>query len=188
MYFPPLSTIKKRRQAAGATQKQLASLCNVGQSFVTKIERGIAVPSYPVAIRIFEAIEKLESEVTDSITDLPASKVMTRNVISVRPEDDTEAAVNVMLRKNISQLPVINKSGLVVGAVTERSLLGKVLRHKTVQEVMDGTSLVSVSKETKISIVRAILVEEQAALVLEKSALIGIITKYDLIRSGARNG
>jgi CBS domain-containing protein len=52
-----------------------------------------------------------------------AKDVMTQNVISVEPDATVLHAVRLMLQKKISGLPVIDKSGQLVGIVTEGDLL-----------------------------------------------------------------
>ncbi len=49
--------------------------------------------------------------------------VMTRNVISVAPEDTVEMAVKVMLERRISGLLVVDSNGDLAGVVTEGDLL-----------------------------------------------------------------
>jgi len=52
-----------------------------------------------------------------------ASDVMTRNVISVRPEATVAEAVELMLERGISGLLVVDDAGCLVGIVTEGDLL-----------------------------------------------------------------
>ncbi len=49
--------------------------------------------------------------------------VMTRNVISVAPDDTVETAVKIMLERGISGLLVVDKAGDLAGVVTEGDLL-----------------------------------------------------------------
>ena len=49
--------------------------------------------------------------------------VMTRNVISVGPEESVLEAARLMLQNRISGLPVIDKEGEIVGIVTEGDFL-----------------------------------------------------------------
>ncbi|HVY13591.1 MAG TPA: CBS domain-containing protein [Rhodopila sp.] len=51
------------------------------------------------------------------------SDVMTRNVISVGPDDTVEQAVKTMLERRISGLLVVDKGGNLAGVVTEGDLL-----------------------------------------------------------------
>src|SRR6266571_4354636 len=49
--------------------------------------------------------------------------VMTRPVISVEPDTSVQQAAQLMLQRRISGLPVIDKSGRLVGIVTEADFL-----------------------------------------------------------------
>jgi len=51
------------------------------------------------------------------------SDVMTRKVLSVKPEETVEHAANLMLRHGISGLFVVDDKGVLVGVVTEGDLL-----------------------------------------------------------------
>jgi CBS domain-containing protein len=52
-----------------------------------------------------------------------ASDVMTRNVLSVRPDATIAEAIRTMLDNRISGLPVIDEAGRLVGILTEGDLL-----------------------------------------------------------------
>jgi len=54
---------------------------------------------------------------------MKASEVMTRRVVSVRPEATVGDAVRLMLDNHISGLPVIDANGQLVGIVTEGDFL-----------------------------------------------------------------
>lgn len=60
---------------------------------------------------------------------MQAHEVMTRHVITLRPEDTLGHAIQLMLRHGISGLPVINEHGGVVGILTE----GDMLRRPEIQ-------------------------------------------------------
>ncbi len=50
---------------------------------------------------------------------MQAKDVMTKKVISVRPEDTILRAIRLMLQNKVSGLPVVDASGQLVGIVTE---------------------------------------------------------------------
>ncbi|MBI3184027.1 MAG: CBS domain-containing protein [Myxococcales bacterium] len=50
---------------------------------------------------------------------LPVSKVMTREVITVRPETPAHRAAEIMLDRKIGALPVVGEGEQLVGIVTE---------------------------------------------------------------------
>lgn len=183
MEFPTLSSIAKRRKALGKTQADLAKLCDVGQSFVAKIERGEAMPSYAIAVRLFETLEMLEARHIYGLSEMQAKDIMTRKVFAVTLKDKAEYARKVMLEKNISQLPVVDKeNGPLEGSITEKSLLGKETAGKIVREVMDKDVFPTVTPHTRLSVVISILKEqEQAVLVMERGKIVGIVTKHDVL-------
>jgi len=52
-----------------------------------------------------------------------AHQIMTRRVITISPEDTVEEASVIMLEKKFSCLPVLERSGAIVGIVTKTDLL-----------------------------------------------------------------
>lgn len=189
MSFPAIAEIKKRRLNLDLSQKQLADACDIGQSFLAKIERGQAVPSYTVAVRVFEKLADLESKKSEklatAVMDIRARDVMSSPVYSFAPTDPAEQILSLMLEQNISQVPVLDKDkGLFqMGTITEKTLMGKDVKGKLARDVMDSRNLFpSVAKDTKLSVIAGILQEEQAVLVFEKGRTIGIITKQDILK------
>lgn len=51
-------TIKKFREAAGMTQKQLGALVCIDQSMIAKIERGTKAVTVPLLIDIADALNR----------------------------------------------------------------------------------------------------------------------------------
>jgi predicted transcriptional regulator len=187
MQFPPLSSVAKRRKALGKTQAELAKLCEIGQSFVAKIERGEAMPSYAVAVKLFETLERLESKHSERLSDLHAGDAMTKRVITVTPSDGMDHARKIMLEKNISQLPVLDaQSGAPVGCITERTMLemDNDAFNRKVKDLMDKKIFPTVARNATLSLVISILREqEEAVLVMDEGKIVGIITKYDVLSS-----
>ena len=58
---------------------------------------------------------------------MKVKEIMTRKVISVRPEDNALDALNTLLMMQISGLPVIDEKGAIVGMFTEKEILVKIL-------------------------------------------------------------
>ena len=190
MGFPLLAEIKRRRTGLGLSQKQLADLCGIGQSFLAKIERGKVTPSYTVATRVFERLENLESKNAQKLglEERIAEDVMTRHVYTFGPNDAAENVLKVMIEKDIAQVPVLDVRGFQQGVITEKTLLGKDLKVKTVKEVLDGEHIFPmVARDTRLQVIASILQEEQAVLVTEKGKMVGIITKQDILRSTGKN-
>ena len=191
MTFPAIAEIKKRRQNLDLSQKQLASLCDIGQSFLAKIERGQAMPSYLVATKVFEKLLDLESKKSEKLVgaaeDKRAKDVMTDYIYSFVPTDSAEQILKVMIEKNISQVPIVDKEGgrggILMGIITEKTLMGKEVIGKSAKDIMDSKNLFPIiARDTKLSVILSILQEEQAVLVADKGKFIGIITKQDILK------
>lgn len=54
---------------------------------------------------------------------LEAGQLMTKDVISVMPDDSVEKAATIMVEKKISRLPVIDTEGKLVGIVSRRDIM-----------------------------------------------------------------
>lgn len=54
---------------------------------------------------------------------LEAGQLMTKDVISVMPDDSVEKAATLMVEKKISRLPVIDTEGKLVGIVSRRDIM-----------------------------------------------------------------
>jgi predicted transcriptional regulator len=186
--LPELSAIRKRRLVLGLTQKKLADLCYLSQSVLTKIERGRINPSYDTARKIFETLHMLEERSLTNSINQTASDVMSRPVTFVRSTDRIDAAIYIMLKKNYSQLPVM-EAGKVVGRITDRIVLASPeVKKQKVGEVM-GESFPMLPLNTRISALQAILTEEPAVLISDKKGkAVGIVTKHDLIKATRTHG
>ena len=71
---------------------------------------------------------------------MQVSDIMTRSVISVAPDELIDAAIELMLKRHISGLPVINDKGELVGIVTESDFLRRPetsTEHKTASRWRD---------------------------------------------------
>lgn len=59
-----------------------------------------------------------------------AHQIMTRRVITISPEDSVEEAAAIMLEKKFSCLPVMERSGAVVGIVTKTDIMKSVFGRR----------------------------------------------------------
>lgn len=145
---------------------------------------------------------------------MTAAEVMTRDVVTLAPEATLRQAARLMTRHRISALPVL-KSGVVVGLVSEADLLqpgatpvpqadwwlhqlaGEVelapeymaaLRDagRSVGQVMQPDPL-WVPETATLPEVAALMAREgvRRVLVLRDGALVGIVSRRDLVRAMA---
>lgn len=183
MRLPTPEDIKRLRMKAGLTQKELAKRAGVSQSLIARIEKGDINPRLSTLKKIFDVI----NEALGSNNE--AAKIMHSPVITVRPNDTVEYAVFLMDKYGISQIPVIDEHGKIVGTVIDSTLLRKISEGKVenmfkrkIYEIMDPP-LPSLPPTIKTSIITSLLSEYPAVLIVDKGKLKGIITKIDLIKA-----
>ena len=160
------------------TQHQLASAAQVSQSLIAKIENeSLKDVSHSVALRIFEALTKLEHKEEKKANDIMAKKIITAN-----PNDFVKDKIKIIKEKFISQMPVLD-GGNAVGTLSESSILenlSKINSRTKVSEVM-AEAPPQVPEDTPVSAVAGLLKSSACVLVVRKGKPVGIITKSDLI-------
>ena len=172
-----LSEIKNLRKKLGLSQSQLASLAGVSQSMIAKVESGRLDPAFSKTIKIFTALQNISHT-----KELKAKDVMNKKIISLKPGDTVKEAVSKMRKHEISQLPVIEGSG-VVGIVSEALLLDAALNDKSADGVGDlmNDAPPMVSEDATITVVSNLLRYFPVVLVSVRGKLTGLITKADVL-------
>jgi len=139
---------------------------------------------------------------------------MTRGVVSIGPDASILEAAELMVKHQISGLPVVDEAGALIGIVTERDLLRREhtgaeaqspewlefligperlgpeyaqCRSRKVAEVMTGNP-VTVAEDEPIEKVLHLMEERRIKRlpVMRHGRLIGIIARPDLVRAFAR--
>ena len=122
---------------------------------------------------------------------------MTREVYTIQPEDTILAVTQLMRRRSIRHVPVV-EDGILVGIVTDRdvkraapSLLSggdqtdyeDVMRSTLVSRIMTREPFTVTVSATIRTAVRLMVENRIGALpVMEEKRLVGIITGYDLLK------
>jgi predicted transcriptional regulator len=181
--LPSLEEIGRRRKLLDLSQKELAKISGVSQSMIAKIESSRISPSYLKTKAIFDTLESLERRNEMKAKDISHSKV-----VGVQVNDAVAKAIRVMREAGFSQLPVFNGSQ-VVGSLTEKIILDRLfsapkpdeVSRQTVEKIMEE-AFPTVSEETPLSMVSALLQYAPAVLVSRRGHVQGIITKADLLK------
>jgi CBS domain-containing protein len=146
-------------------------------------------------------------------TNLTAADVMTRDVVTVRPNDSLRRAAQIMLERGVSGLPVVEANGRVVGVISEADLIrhdetrtrwwldvlseGEQISpdfvsavHAINRPVLRAmrTELITVNEHTPLSEVAEKIVRHniRRVLVLNEGRLVGIVARRDLVKVLAR--
>lgn len=173
-----INSIKKIRKQLGLTQTEFARAAGVSQSLIAKIEAGKLDPTYSKVQQIFEALDRLSKR-----EELSAKELMVKNIVTAKPSDKVTELVKIMHKKWISQVPVV-EGRKVVGLVTEHHLLEKMgerdMQHLKVKDIMVDPPPI-VSEDTKVSVLKSLIVYYPIIIVAKKGELIGVVTKSDML-------
>jgi CBS domain-containing protein len=143
---------------------------------------------------------------------MQAQDIMARDVLTVMPKTRIDVALDLMLQRKVSGLPVLNEDGKVVGIITEGDMLrrqetGTSNRHrsrllsfligpgKEAEEFVHANSrevadlmtadVVSVTESTPLDEVVTVMEKQRIRRVpvVRGNKLVGIISRADLLRA-----
>ena len=181
--------MKKYRNRLGLSQKALSNLIGqeISQSFITKFERGMIDPTYS---KISKLMDVLGMEMTKKKVDreVPVKDIMTKHIIFIEARETVSKALKVMFKNDFSQLP-IKKEGKIVGSLSERTIIRQRIlnpNQKDFDEIPLGKIMddpfPTVGENTDINVIRKLIMDFQALLVVKKGVVVGIISRADLLR------
>ena len=117
---------------------------------------------------------------------MPVRQIMTRRVVTVRPETTLAEARRLLDEHRIRHLPVL-LDGRLAGIVSDRDLrsaAGANRRQTAVDEIMTPTPFI-VGPDTRVEEAARLMLDRRIGglPVVEASELIGIVTSDDLLRA-----
>jgi predicted transcriptional regulator len=173
-----IQEIKAIRKKLGLTQLELAKQSNVSQSLITKIEAGTLDPTYSKVQQIFEVLNSLFKT-----KEKKAKDIMNKKLIGIKPDTEIPNIIQEMRKHSISQMPVI-KNNNCVGLISETILLDAFGRKdvKKAEDIMKDCPPI-IAQDTSIDIISNLLRVYPIVMVSEKGALIGVITKADILKA-----
>lgn len=180
--IPKGDDLRSLRLRKGLTQSDLARMAGVSQSLVARLEASSVDPRV-------STLEKILKVLTNVPSMKLAADIMGSPVVTVDFDDKVRTAVELMKRRDISQLPVMLR-GHPVGAIEEEKILKRLVSNLSnpdrVYDTKIGDLISSVypsisSNASLIEIADLLSRGHSALLVVEGNELKGIITKIDLI-------
>lgn len=136
--------------------------------------------------------------------------VMSRNPFSIEPDAPVAAAIDVMVEHKIRHLPVVDEQGTVVGIITDRDLrsaaltpaleeylstaarrrlraIGRTLENLRVKDAMTCNP-VTTTPDVALTQAAALMLERHVGSlpVIDRGALVGILTHRDTVKALAR--
>ncbi len=119
---------------------------------------------------------------------LRVEDVMTTDVVTVSPDERVDRVVSLMLENNIGSVVVVGSKKNVLGILTERDLIKKVLakgrspREVTVKEIM-SRPVVTVSPEDTVETAARLMQSRGIGHlpVVKNGRVVGILAEGDII-------
>jgi CBS domain-containing protein len=119
---------------------------------------------------------------------LKAKDIMSQTVTTIRYDGTLLDAIQLLVCKEISGLPVVDEKGKMVGIITEKDILNFVfsgnLKNTKVADVM-SKEVVSFSPETGVDTIALTVGQNRFRRVpiVEGNKVVGIVSRRDIIRS-----
>jgi len=144
---------------------------------------------------------------------LQAKDIMTKDVITVKPESTVEALARLLMDNRISGVPVVNEEKKIIGIVTENDLISKNkrLHIPTIMRLFDAFILLgsgrmedeikkmaativdeictkkvlTIQEDISLEDIATIMAEQHIHLlpVLRDDVVVGIVGKADMVRA-----
>jgi cystathionine beta-synthase len=124
-----------------------------------------------------------------TVRDVVVSRYTEGTAITVRPDDNLRTVFARMRSADVSQLPVVDEGGHVVGLIDESDVLAALLTERDdankafarpVKEVM-ATRLETISADAPIADLVPLFRKDYVAIVMDGKEFLGIATRLDLI-------
>ena len=118
---------------------------------------------------------------------LLAKDIMNKNVITVKENTPIFEAMDVLVRENVTGLPVITDDAHVIGIVSEKDMLSLLYdvkgKNQLVSEIM-VREIVSFEEDAQLFDLCECLIKShfRRVPILSQGKLVGIISRRDLIR------
>ncbi len=164
------------RKRAGISQAELAKAVGVSQAYIARLERGKIDPKLSVVRRIYEYFAGIRRRT--------CGDVMTPNPVVVDLRDSASDAVDIMVRRGFSQLPVV-RGGVAVGIIEERDIIRNLrhdLREMSVGAIIGDSPVPKVDEGSSIEAILPMFETFQSVLVERNGRLVGIITRSDILK------
>jgi cystathionine beta-synthase len=131
----------------------------------------------------------LEREQSGDLRDLIVRRHDAGLTITVQPGDSLLTAYNRMRSADVSQLPVVEEDGRIVGILDEFDLLQVVRRadaaerfQQPVRTAME-TRLETLEPDAGLDALFAVLDAGHVALIVERGTFLGLVTRIDLLNA-----
>jgi CBS domain-containing protein len=123
---------------------------------------------------------------------LTASAVMTKDLVTIRPDATIKEAIDLLISKQISGLPVVGDDQRMVGVITEFALLAmvydeKVQNHPVSQHMT--REVITVEADDPINRIADLCIVHRVRRlpVMKNGRMVGLIARRDVLRAMHEN-
>src|ERR1041385_3533905 len=109
-----------------------------------------------------------------------AKNIMTRDVITVTPAMTVKSLAMTLIKNQISGAPVAEKSGKIIGIVSESDIVAK--KGKDVKSIM-SKKIISVGEQTPVEEIAEVMTTHHIKRlpVMNKDKVVGIVSRADIV-------
>lgn len=109
-----------------------------------------------------------------------AKDVMTRDIITVSPTTSVRALASLLIKNQISGAPVVDKTGRIVGVVSEADIVAK--RGKDVRSIM-SKKVIRASEDTSVEEIAQLMDTHMVKRlpVMNGRNVVGIVSRADIV-------
>lgn len=118
---------------------------------------------------------------------MEAREVMNRNVVTVSPDATLAEAVEIMIEKKVSGMPVVDAGGRIAGLISERDIIRIAFSRKLHQAKVKDVMVLDVESfppNAEIELIAEAIGKGSIRRVpiVYKDRVVGIISRRDIIR------
>jgi CBS domain-containing protein len=116
---------------------------------------------------------------------MQAKDIMTRDIISVTPGMTIKSLAMTLIKNQISGAPVTDKSGKIIGVVSEADIVAK--KGKDVKAIM-SKKIISVREDTAVEEIAQLMTTHRIKRVpvMRERSVVGIVSRADIVSAIAR--
>jgi CBS domain-containing protein len=119
---------------------------------------------------------------------LTAESIMTEELVTIRPEASIREAIEMLIGKAISGLPVIDNQGHLVGVITEFAMLAMVYDHEVRNQSVGQhmtREVITVNVDDPISRIADLCIVHRVRRlpVMRDGKLVGLIARRDVLKA-----
>ena len=113
---------------------------------------------------------------------MQAKDIMTRDVITVRPSLPVKELAMLLIKNQVSGVPVADETGKIIGLVSEADIIAK--KGKQVQSIM-SEQVFSLSEEASVEEIARLMTTRRIKRVpiMNNGKLVGIVSRADIVNS-----